>query len=138
MFIMTISNASFISLNVSTMVPSTNPTPTHCLLPKQEYDALYAFYISTNGTGWSSECNNWEFSLTNPDYSAPCNSWIGVTCDNQCHVWLLKLPHCQLRGIIPTQIGNMINIIDLQLYNNSLTGTIPSQIGNLTNRSSSF
>jgi len=36
-----------------------------------------------------------------------------------------------LRGVIPSTIGNLTNLIDLSFYNNHLSGPIPSTIGNL-------
>ena len=45
----------------------------------------------------------------------------------------LYLPYSGLTGEIPSEIGNLTNLIDLRLFNNQLTGSIPSEIGNLTN-----
>jgi Leucine-rich repeat (LRR) protein len=39
----------------------------------------------------------------------------------------------QIRGIIPTDIGNLVNLQTLGLEMNQLTGTIPSSIGKLRN-----
>jgi len=41
----------------------------------------------------------------------------------------------QLKGSIPSEIGNLTNLTALDLCNNQLTGSIPSEIGNLTNLS---
>ena len=38
-----------------------------------------------------------------------------------------------LTGVIPPEIGNLVNLGILKLQNNQLTGDIPSEIGNLTN-----
>ena len=115
-------------------IPSHSPTtsPTTCAMPTQQYDALYALYTSTNGTGWNKKCNNWIFSSTNSDNSAPCNGWYGVSCNSQCNVTELNLPLCQLTGTIPSQLGSMTSMIYLYLNSNSLTGTIPSQLGSMT------
>jgi len=45
----------------------------------------------------------------------------------------LDLRFNQLTGPIPTSLGNLRNLQELGLYFNQLTGTIPSSLGNLTN-----
>jgi len=45
----------------------------------------------------------------------------------------LNLSSNQLTGSIPSEIGNLTNLISLNLSWNQLTGSIPSEIGNLTN-----
>ena len=40
-----------------------------------------------------------------------------------------------LIGEIPSEIGNLTNLTELNLFNNNLTGEILSEIGNLTNLS---
>jgi hypothetical protein len=44
----------------------------------------------------------------------------------------LHLTGNQFSGAIPSQLGDLVNLQDLQLYANQLTGTIPPQLGNLT------
>ena len=45
----------------------------------------------------------------------------------------LDLSRKELSGEIPSEIGNLINLIYLKLQKNKLTGSIPSEIGNLKN-----
>ena len=45
----------------------------------------------------------------------------------------LNLSHNKLTGIIPFELGNLKNLQDLDLSSNKLTGAIPSEIGNLRN-----
>lgn len=39
---------------------------------------------------------------------------------------------CGLVGNIPDEIGNLVNLVELQLFGNKMKGQIPSSIGNLT------
>ena len=41
--------------------------------------------------------------------------------------------HQSLTGTIPTEIGNLTNLSNLDFGDNHLTGSVPSEIGNLTN-----
>ena len=45
----------------------------------------------------------------------------------------LFLPHSELTGEIPPEIGNLTNLQSLDLGENNLTGSIPPEIWNLTN-----
>ena len=45
----------------------------------------------------------------------------------------LYLQNSGLTGEIPSEIGNLTNLIQLRLYDNQLTGEIPSEIRNLSN-----
>ena len=60
--------------------------------------------------------------------------WFGVL---QMNMWgfitQLDLSARRLRGKLPTQIGNLVNLRLLSLTNNHLTGPIPSELGNLRN-----
>ncbi|KAJ8759168.1 hypothetical protein K2173_004175 [Erythroxylum novogranatense] len=44
----------------------------------------------------------------------------------------------QIRGTIPTEIGNLVNLVALGLETNQLTGNIPSSIGKLQNLNDFF
>ena len=52
---------------------------------------------------------------------------------NLANLETLQLPHNQLTGSIPPELGNLANLETLSLYSNQLTGTIPSSLGDLTN-----
>ncbi|XP_023870328.2 probable LRR receptor-like serine/threonine-protein kinase At3g47570 [Quercus suber] len=41
--------------------------------------------------------------------------------------------NCNIKGIIPREIGNLINLMTLHLEDNELTGPIPTIVGNLGN-----
>ena len=52
---------------------------------------------------------------------------------NLINLVYLNLSNASLTSIIPPEIGNLINLKDLRLGKNNLTGSIPPEIGNLTN-----
>jgi len=128
---------------------------------EQDYLALRALYLGTNGnnwtdnTGWLTEA---EF-MANPTMSAgtDLNTWYGVTTDtdgcvadlnlsnnnlsdnippeldNLGNLLYLNLQDNQLSGSIPSELGDLSNLIDLNLYNNQLSGSIPPELSNLNN-----
>ena len=91
----------------------------------QDRAALVTLYNATNGPNWSNS-NNW---LTD----APLEDWHGVTLDASGRVWHLVLRFNELSGQIPSELGNLTNLIWLNLNSNELTGQIPSELGNLSN-----
>ncbi|XVF61250.1 hypothetical protein PTKIN_Ptkin08bG0115200 [Pterospermum kingtungense] len=67
----------------------------------------------------------------------PC-SWNGVTCgaaansNDHSRVTALSLPNCQLLGSIPSDLGLIRHLQNLDLSNNSLNGSLPFSIFNAT------
>ena len=92
---------------------------------REDRDALIAFYHSTGGRTWRVS-GNW---LTN----LPIGRWHGVTTDESGRVAELKLEYNQLRGPIPAELGNLVNLRALHLLNNRLLGVIPAELGKLAN-----
>ena len=45
----------------------------------------------------------------------------------------LELSSSKLTGKIPAELGNLDNLLWLNLYSNDLTGEIPAELGNLEN-----
>ncbi len=91
-----------------------------------EREALMSFYHATNGQIWVSN-DNW---LT----SRPLGEWYGVTTDADGRVTELHLAsNIIIGGGIPPELGNLVNLRKLCLFNNKLTGAIPIQLGNLVN-----
>lgn len=89
----------------------------------QDSLALVDLFNATNGSGWTAS-TNW--------LTGPIANWFGVTVAGN-RVAILSLSNNQLTGNIPTSLGNLTALTNLQLSGNQLSGSIPSSIGNLVN-----
>lgn len=87
-----------------------------------DYPALESFYNSTGGSGWTNN-DGWLMDCD------PC-SWYGVGCENG-RVNELSLISNDLRGLLPSALGNLPFLQFLYLSNNSLIGSIPSNFAGL-------
>lgn len=92
-------------------------------IPPSECDALLALYVNTDGANWTNK-TNWFVTTTADD-------WYGVTVTSG-HVTILNLSFNNLNGTIPTDLGNLANLIELYLHYNNLTGSIPASLGGLS------
>ncbi|XP_054813135.1 probable LRR receptor-like serine/threonine-protein kinase At3g47570 isoform X5 [Prosopis cineraria] len=81
-----------------------------------------------------------KFSVTDPhnhlanwsNSSSICD-WTGVICDsNDGRVKILKLGGMGLKGALPSQIGNLSFLEELDLHSNSFYGMIPPSVFNLS------
>jgi Leucine-rich repeat (LRR) protein len=104
------------------MLPFTN-CAAQTEIPAVECEALVALYNSTDGAHWK-DSSGWLQTNT------PC-SWYGVTC-TLGYVSVLNLLENQLSGTIPSQLGNLTSLMELEVEANQLSGPIPSELGNLT------
>ena len=86
---------------------------------------LVRLYEATNGPNWTNK-ENWLST-------APLGDWHGVTTDTNGRVVYLSLRDNNLRGPIPAQLAQLINLTSLSLNANQLTGTIPTELAQLTN-----
>ena len=86
---------------------------------------LTALFEAMNGSKWINS-ENWNTE-------APVETWFGVTTDRDGFVSSLDLRNNNLRGEIPSVIGNLAALRRLNLSKNHLEGYIPSSIGNLSN-----
>ena len=84
--------------------------------------ALVELYDSTNGDNWTNN-TNWK--------SSTIDTWYGVTVNGD-RVTGLDMTNNNLAGSIPSSIGDLTNLINLNFLINDLTGTIPLSIENLT------
>jgi Leucine-rich repeat (LRR) protein len=83
--------------------------------------ALVALYDSTGGTGWSTK-TNW--------LSGRLSTWYGVTLSGG-RVSKVILNNNNLIGKLPSDIGKLTQLTELQLQTNSLTGKLPSEFSDL-------
>ena len=85
--------------------------------------ALEAVYHATGGGGWTHRAN-WLSAR-------PLSEWHGVTVDHTGCVTHLDLSNNQLTGILPVQLGYLVDLEGLTLWGNRLTGIIPPSLTNL-------
>ncbi len=92
-------------------------------LPASERNALIAIYDALNGDSWTNN-TNWK---NGGDES----TWHGVTI-TACHVTDLILQNNNLNGTLPLEIGDLTELINLNLSQNAIYDVIPAEIGFLT------
>ncbi len=93
-----------------------------CSENNSDKEALIALYNATDGVNWT---ETW-------DLNAQMSTWKGVVLDTYGNVTKLDLYFNNLNGMLPSEIGNLTNLIFLNIsWNNKLMGEIPPQIGNL-------
>ena len=92
-------------------------------IPQAECEALLAFYTSTNGTTWTNSSNWMKTSL--PSY------WYGVTVESG-RVTRIILNSNHLSGSLPPELGDLTELMVLDLYHNQITGNLPAELGDLT------
>ena len=90
--------------------------------------ALRALFTSTGGASWSSN-SNWD--ITAVPTPSELAEWYGVVVS---HGILSRLYLCRnhLTGTLPSELGNLQGLVDLELCDNSIAGEIPTELGNLT------
>ena len=98
-------------------------------IPPAECEALVALYDSTGGANWHDN-TGWL------DTDTPCD-WYGVEC-GAGHVTALHLSRNNLSGSLPSELGDLADLIALWLYDNQLTGTIPPELGDLSHLQTLF
>jgi len=104
---------------------------------QDDYTALRALYLSTNGDGWLDRTGWFDVAtfMANPTIPVGTNmgTWYGIALDNNGRVGEIDLGENLLTGTIPPEIDHLTEMTDFYLYDNQLTSTLPAEIGNLTN-----
>lgn len=86
--------------------------------------ALVALYDSTDGSNWFHH-ENW---LT----TAPVSTWYGITVTGDRVTQVVFLTD-HLDGMLPHQLGNLTALTTFIINQGNFAGGIPTEIGNLTN-----
>ncbi|KAJ0626326.1 putative protein kinase RLK-Pelle-LRR-III family [Helianthus annuus] len=64
--------------------------------------------------------------------STPCH-WSGITCNSAHRVTAVFLPHRNLTGYLPSELGALLSLKHLSLSNNNFSKPIPDHLFNATN-----
>ena len=94
-------------------------------IPLAECTFLIALYSNTSGASWTVS--------TGWNTTTPCSTpWFGVICDGtNTTITGLNLSSNNLAGPLPATLGDLTNLLELDLHGNALTGTIPTLPANL-------
>ena len=95
------------------------------MAPAQDRAALLVLYNATDGANWT-DSTNWRSN-------EPLSEWHGVSTDEQGRVDELRLSANGLTGTIGAELGVLIHLMALYLWDNELSGAIPAELGDLTN-----
>ncbi|MEM1136110.1 MAG: immunoglobulin domain-containing protein, partial [Bacteroidota bacterium] len=99
------------------------PTIEECVV--NDKTVLEALYDALGGDSWDADARlNWKSNL-------PLNQWGGVTTNDDGCVTRIILEGKNLVGTIPTEIGNLSEILEINFGKNNISGTIPAAFGNL-------
>jgi len=102
--------------------PTSTPTSVSCACdPVRDSLALVDLYNATNGANWTI---SWDLNM-------PMSNFYGVVLDDNRCVKDLYLYKNNLVGTTPISIGNLSELLLLDLSHNSLTGGIPTTVGDL-------
>ncbi|KAI8002821.1 LRR receptor kinase SERK2 [Camellia lanceoleosa] len=98
--------------------------PLRSIFANMEGDALHG--LRTNLEDPNNVLQSWDPTLVNP-----C-TWFHVTCNNDNSVIRVELYSNNISGPIPSDLGNLTDLVSLDLYLNGFTGPIPDTLGKLS------
>lgn len=84
---------------------------------------LAAFYAALNGDRWSNN-DNWLSAR-------PVSDWYGVTVNSEGRVRELVLDRNGLSGVLPPELGDLDELVRLELRDIAIKGEIPDELGRL-------
>lgn len=118
---------TFVSaVSIAVLAGAMAPATTQAAIPTSQREALIAFYNSTDGPNWWFSGGSW-----NGAPGTEC-SWHGITCNSaQTGVVEIELSNNRLGGVLPPEIGDLVDLERLILNNNHIGGELPPEIGNL-------
>ena len=90
----------------------------------RDTSTLALLYDACGGAKW---LNNTGWDLSRDPCSSPRH---GVSCSSG-RVTQINLQKNGLRGTLPTQIGELTEMVHFELDMNAVSGTIPTQLGKL-------
>ena len=93
-------------------------------LPNSDRDVLEILHDRTRGEGWTDRAN-WLSD-------EPLAEWTGVETDEGGRVVGLVLSGNNLRGTLHPSIGQLDQLVTLDLGRNWITGSIPTEVGSLS------
>lgn len=110
----------------------------------QRYIAALLYY-QLNGEDWdlppalkflasTSECS-WNAGMESdtPIPGSEATSWVmGILCNDNSEIDYIFLPAANLKGSLPEEIGFLLALQHLSLFQNELTGNLPTTVGYLT------
>ncbi|WP_321371256.1 T9SS type A sorting domain-containing protein [uncultured Draconibacterium sp.] len=85
---------------------------------------LVNLYNSSGGLEWNNN-SGWLES------GVPISDWEGIQTDENGNVTSINLPGQNMSGIIPDELGQLLNLRTLDFSNNGLTGVPPNSLFNL-------
>ncbi len=100
----------------------------------EDFEALRQLYIATDGDNWF---NNSGWDLNNNTVSdwndETGEGWYGISVDEATgRIYRIHLINNNLKGEIPSEIGNLTYLSELVLQQNRLEGEVPDAIANLS------
>ncbi|MEE9363949.1 MAG: leucine-rich repeat domain-containing protein [Cellulophaga sp.] len=102
--------------------------PDTCGVSETEKQALLDLYNSTNGDNWTN-----TLAGNQPwDATIPVCDWFGLTVVDG-KVTRLDLVRNNLTGQLPLNIGDLVNLLFVELAHNQISGELPNSFGSLIN-----